>query len=63
MKFFYGKYTNIICEDYDDEFAVEFNAGMYGSPSEGWFFSCWGVRYDVLSPDAVTLAVAARLAM
>ena len=38
MKFFYGKYTNIICEDYDDEFAVEFNVDMYGSPSAGWFF-------------------------
>ena len=63
MKFFYGKYTNIIYEDYDDEFAVEFNADMYGSPSEGWFFSCWGVRYDVLSPDAVTLSAAVRLAM
>ena len=47
MKFIYGKYTNIICEDYDDEFAVEFNADMYGSPSEGCFFSCRGVRYDV----------------
>ena len=38
MKFFYGKYTNIICEEYDDEFAVEFNVDMYGSPSAGWFF-------------------------
>ena len=39
MKFFYGKYTNIICEDYDDEFTVEFNADMYGSPSEGCFLA------------------------
>ncbi|SVA75037.1 uncharacterized protein METZ01_LOCUS127891, partial [marine metagenome] len=33
VKFFYGKYTNIIYEDYDGEFTVEFNADMYGSPS------------------------------
>ena len=63
MKFFYGKYTNIIYEDYDGEFTVEFNADMYGSSIEGWFFSCCGVRYDVWAPDAVTLAAAARLAM
>ena len=63
MKFFYGKYTNIIYEDYDGEFTVEFNADMYGSPSAGWFFSWWGVRYDVWAPDAVTLAAAAMLAI
>ena len=63
MKFFYGKYTNFICEDYDVGFVVDFNADMYGSPSVGWFFSWWGVRYDVWAPDAVTLAAAARLAM
>ena len=63
MNFFYGKYTNFICEDYDGEFAVEFNADMYGSPSAGWFFSWWGVRYDVWAPDEVTLAAAARLAI
>ena len=39
MKFIFGKYTDIICEDYDDEFAVEFNADMYGSPSAGWFLA------------------------
>ncbi len=63
MKFIYGKYTNIICEDYDDEFAVEFNADMYGSLSAGRFFSCRGLRYDVWAPDKVTLAAAARLAI
>lgn len=63
MKFFYGKYTNIIYEDYDGEFTVEFNADMYGSPSARWFFSWWGVRYDVWAPDEVTLAAAARLAI
>ena len=62
MKFFYGKYTNIIYEDYDGEFTVEFNADMYGSPSAGCFFSWWGVRYDVWAPDEVTLAAAAMLA-
>ena len=63
MKFFYGKYTNIIYEDYDGDFTVEFNADMYGSTSAGWFFSWWGVRYDVWAPDEVTLAAAARLAI
>ena len=61
-KFFYCKYFNIIYEDYYGEFTVEFNADMYGFPSAGWFFSWWGVRYDVWAPDEVTLAVAARLA-
>ena len=36
MKFF-GKYTNIIYEDYDGEFTVEFNADMYGFPAQDGF--------------------------
>ena len=39
VKFFYGKYTKVICEDYDGEFTVEFNADLYASPSAGCFFS------------------------
>ncbi len=37
--FFYGKYPNLICEDCDVEFTVEFNGDIYGSPSAGCFFS------------------------
>ena len=62
VKFYYGKYTNIIYKGYDGEFTVEFNSDMYVSPSAGWFFSWWGVRYDVWAPDEVTLAAAAMLA-
>ena len=35
---------------------------MYCFPSNGWFFSCKGFKYDDWAPCEVTLAVAARLA-